>query len=223
MKMLEKSLAVNLEEWDRKEYFYYFTKLNPTAFSLTVDIDVTETYNYAKLNKLKFFPIYLFLGTKTVVEIENFRLGYVEEKLVRYEKLHPSYSIFHKDDQTISSMWTAFSDNFMEFHQNYLQDIIKYQAKKGPMVKELLPPANSLMIGTIPWVSFNSYTPISLSGAQTLLPVIQSSKLKKEHGKVIMPVSMTIHHAVGDGYHASLFFNNLQEKFDHPEKYLIEK
>ncbi len=218
--MLDKSKRIDINTWKRRDYFYYFTKIMPTNFSMTVDIDVTNTYEYVKNNNYKFFPTYLYLGTQAVIEEENFKLGFNNDELVRYELLHPSYSIFHKDDHSISNMWTIYDNSFIEFYKNYENDMLNYADKKGAIVKKEEPPKNTLMIGTIPWVSFNSYTPTILKESKQLTPIIQSGKFKKSDGKVLMPVSITINHAVGDGYHVSRLFNNLQEKFNKPVLYL---
>lgn len=49
--------VLDLNTWNRRDYFYYFTKMMPTAYSITIDIDVTNTYQYLKTRHLKFFPV----------------------------------------------------------------------------------------------------------------------------------------------------------------------
>lgn len=34
---------IDFEKWDRKPYFYYFTKLLPTGYSISTELDVTTT------------------------------------------------------------------------------------------------------------------------------------------------------------------------------------
>ena len=47
---------INLNEWNRAQYFYYFTKMLPTGYSLTSNIDITQAYNAIKNKGKKFFP-----------------------------------------------------------------------------------------------------------------------------------------------------------------------
>lgn len=44
---------INLNEWNRSQYFYYFTKMLPTGYSITVNIDITNTYNMIKQDNKK--------------------------------------------------------------------------------------------------------------------------------------------------------------------------
>ena len=39
-------------------------------------------------------------------------------------------------------------------------------------------------------------------------------KYKQHGGKMLMPVNITIAHAVADGYHVGLFFQYLQEEIN---------
>ncbi len=43
-----KFYKIDLNEWKRSQYFYYFTKILPTGYSISVNIDITNTYNMIK-------------------------------------------------------------------------------------------------------------------------------------------------------------------------------
>ena len=40
------------------------------------------------------------------------------------------------------------------------------------------------------------------------------------NGRKIMPVSITVHHAIADGYHVGLFLDKFQEYMNYPEKWM---
>ncbi|MCU5214967.1 CatA-like O-acetyltransferase, partial [Bacillus paranthracis] len=44
-----------------------------------------------------------------------------------------------------------------------------------------------------------------------LLPIITCGKYFNEKNKVMLPVSLQVHHSLCDGYHASRFIEDLQE------------
>lgn len=113
---------INLDEWNRSQYFYYFTKMLPAGYSISVNIDITNTYNMIKRLGKKFFPAYLYVSSKVISEHEEFRIANLDNELGYYEVLHPSYSAFHNDDKTISSMWTEYSSDFEKFYNNYMED-----------------------------------------------------------------------------------------------------
>ena len=72
---------INLNEWNRSQYFYYFTKMLPTGYSITVNIDITNTYNMIKQDNKKFFPAYLYISSRVISEYKEFRIAYLDNKL----------------------------------------------------------------------------------------------------------------------------------------------
>ncbi|MDU4936000.1 MAG: chloramphenicol acetyltransferase [Peptostreptococcaceae bacterium] len=211
---------INLNEWNRSQYFYYFTKMLPTGYSITVNIDITNTYNMIKQDNKKFFPAYLYISSRVISEYKEFRIAYLDNKLGYYEVLHPSYSAFHKDDGTISTIWTEYNPNFEIFYSNYMDDQNKYANNHGIMAKPEMPPKNSCIIGMLPWIKFSSYTPVPYSPINSFFPVLQAGKFFEKDGRKMMPLSITVHHAVADGYHVGMFLERFQDYTSYPEKWM---
>ena len=42
----------------------------------------------------------------------------------------------------------------------------------------------------------------------------------EQNEKILMPVTIKVHHAVADGYNCSLFFSDINDILLNPEKYL---
>ena len=51
----------------------------------------------------------------------------------------PSYTIFHKDDKSFSSIWTDYSSDFRTFYKNYEDDMRCYASVHGLFTKENIP------------------------------------------------------------------------------------
>lgn len=202
--------------WPRRDYFYYFTKMMPTGFTVTVTLDISATLAWTKLNNVKFNAAYLYLVSRLLTKHPEFRIGRVDDQLVTYDVVHPSYTVMHAD-HTISNLWTAYDQNFQSFYAAYLADQQQYGQIPGPMPK---PPvsANLFTIGSMPWLDFTSYTPLPFTPLQSFLPVFQAGKFTTHADqRIMMPLSMTVHHAVADGYHVSRLLNELQTVFKQPE------
>ena len=211
---------IDFETWDRRQYFYYFTEMLPTGFNLNVEIDITKTYQKIKEDGKKFFPAYLYLAAKLITEQPEFRVAKTDDMLGYYEVLHPSYACFHEDDKTMSHLWTEYDANFESFYRNYLNDQEEYSGNHGILAKPELPPPNSFMVGMLPWTQFTSYAPIPYSKADYYFPILQAGRFYEKNGRKIMPFSITVHHAVADGYHVGLFLEKFQESMNHPEQWI---
>lgn len=212
---------IDFDNWDRKQYFYYFTKMLPTGYSISIEADITNTYEMIKKQNRKFFPAYLYLASKLIAEQNEFRIAYLDGKLGYYEVLHPSYACFHQDDKTMSSMWTEYDSDFDTFYNNYMIDQNNYADNHGILAKPDMPPQNNFMIGMLPWIKFTSYTPVPYtSGSSYYFPVIEAGKFIDRDGRKWMPLSITVHHAVADGYHVGSFLKNFQSGMADPEKWI---
>ena len=58
-----KFTPIDITTWPRGQMFYYFSKMAPTGYSLTVEVDVTELMQKLRMRNRKFFPTYLWLVT----------------------------------------------------------------------------------------------------------------------------------------------------------------
>jgi len=212
--------SIDFDKWERKQYFYYFTKILPVGYSISIEVDITNTYDRVKKQNKKFFPAYLYVTSKLISEQQEFRIANVNGQMGYYEVLHPSYTSFHQDDKTMSNMWTEYNPDFEIFYRSYLEDQNKYANNHEILAKPDMPPQNNCMIGMLPWIQFTSYTPIPYAHLASYFPVIQAGKFSDRGGKKMMPLSITVHHAVADGYHVGLFLEKFQNAMSHPEKWM---
>ena len=95
---------IDLRSWPRGQMFYYFSKMAPTGYSLTAELDVTALWRTLKDRGLKFYPVYLWLVTKNLNADPAFRLAKRREQIGTYDTLTPLYAVFHEDDKSFSMM-----------------------------------------------------------------------------------------------------------------------
>ena len=63
MKREPQFTPLDLQSWKRGQMFYYFSKMAPTGYSLTVHLDVTKMKAALDARDRRFFPAYLWLVT----------------------------------------------------------------------------------------------------------------------------------------------------------------
>ena len=210
-------IEINMEKWARAPFFELYNKMIPTGFNVCVDLDVTKTYEYFKERGYKYAAGYRYIIMKLINHKAYFRIAIKDGKLGYYNHLVPSYVNFHKDDQTTSVMWVDYEEDFQTFYKQYIEEEKKYKDVHGMLAKPGIPPENSCMVGVLPWTSFTSYSPIPYASSTQYFPVLQSGKFKIVEGKRMMPFSMTVHHAVVDGYQVSQYLDELQAALNAPE------
>ncbi|KRL43822.1 CatA-like O-acetyltransferase [Lacticaseibacillus manihotivorans] len=206
---------IDMATWQRQQYFYYFTKMAPMSFTISAKIDITMTYEELHAQGLGFFPGYLYLTSKVLTTMPEFRIGSNGDgQLGYFNQLNPSYTVMH-EDHTITSCWSDYTPDFKTFVQHVQTDCQAALQVNGPVGKPDQP-VNSFEAGMLPWVHFDSYTPMPVNGLPSFAPVLQAGQWQVVDGRRLMPLSITANHAVADGYHVTNLLNQLQHAFNQP-------
>lgn len=211
---------LDIATWPRGQMFHYFSKISPTGYSLTVNIDITVMHDALKAKDKKFFPAYLYLVTKLLNKHIEFKVAYQGEKLGYFNSLTPPYAAFHKDEKTFSLMWTEFDNNFSVFYERYLFDAEHFGHNSGVLCKPELPPANSYTVSCLPWVEFSHFAVHSYENKPYFFPSVEAGKFFEKKDRINMPISITAHHATTDGWHIKQFLDDLQTEMDNPNDWI---
>lgn len=213
-------VPIVMENWPRAQMFYYYTQIAPTSYTVDVRMNVTVLRQILKQRGLKFFPAYLWLITKVMQGIDEFRVGMEDGVLGIWDQLTPAYPVFHQDDKTTSLLWTEFEEDFSAFYENYERDTKAHGDSHGVLTSKGIPLSNAYIISCIPWFTFQSFSLHNHGIKDYYFPSFEAGQFVKEEGEVFMPLSVTVHHATIDGYHLKQFFESLQEPMIHPEEWL---
>ena len=103
---------------------------------MTVPINVKNLLDFCHESGHKFYPSIIYLVTKVLNQMENFRMFRdAEGNLCVWDQVVPNYTIFHEDDKTFSDCWTGYSDDFETFYREITEDMEKGYKKRGIKVK----------------------------------------------------------------------------------------
>ncbi|MED3692230.1 type A chloramphenicol O-acetyltransferase [Peribacillus butanolivorans] len=210
---------IDRENWYRKEYFEHYLQ-QQTTFSITNEINITVLMKNLKKKNYKLYPAFIFMVTKIVNSHREFRTSFNPEGNLGYwSEILPSYTIFDKKTYTFSSIWSPNVSRFSEFHSQYEKDVEEYNGT-GSLFPKTPIPDNNIPISMIPWSSFTAFNLNINNGGDFLLPIITGGEYSQIKHELFLPVSLQIHHAVCDGYHASVFMNDLQRFADESADWL---
>lgn len=201
---------VDLNTWERAEYFTHYLNDIPCTYSMTVRLDITRL----KQSGQKLYPAMLYALAKAVNAHPEFRMALdADGKPGVYDRMHPSYTVFHKDTQTFSNLWTVFDEDYAVFCQNYQQDMKTYGGIHRMDAKTGLP-ENSFTVSMLPWASFEGFHLNLQKGYTYLKPIFTIGKYTEENDRYALPLAVQVHHAVCDGFHACRLVDDVQATLD---------
>lgn len=200
---------IDMEKWERREHFKYYMGVLKTNYSFNVEIDITKLVERVKELGLKFFPTMLYCVIRGVNENKEFRMGYKDGELGYWDWCDPSYTVFHPDDKTFSDIWSSYYKEFPKFYKGVVDDIEKYKNIKGVKTKGGRGD-NFCPISSVPWVSFTSLSHDTPGESGMFFPVIVFGKYHEKDGKIVIPLSIYVNHAVADGWHTSKLVKDIE-------------
>ena len=101
-------IPIDRENWERKEYFDHYFSQVPCTYSAVFPLDITLLRQRGE----KLYPAMLYAITTIVNRHREFRTAINPQgQLGFYQQMHPCYTVFHKDSETFSNIWTTYARN----------------------------------------------------------------------------------------------------------------
>lgn len=198
---------IDKETWSRKEYFQHYFSEIPCTYSMTTKLDITKLKN----SNNKLYPTMLYLITKVVNNHNEFRTSFdMNGQLGIFDEMLPCYTVFNKETETFTNIWTEYCEDYDVFCKSYEKDIKMYSSVKKMIAKPDIP-VNTFSVSMIPWTTFDGFNLNLQKGYDYLLPIFTMGKYYEENGKYFLPLAIQVHHAVCDGFHVCRFVNELQK------------
>lgn len=204
---------IDREHWARREYFDHYFSQVPCTYSVVFKLDITKLRQQGR----KLYPTMLYQIAGEVNRWEQFRTALNRRgQLGVYDQMHPCYTIFHKESETFSNLWTEYTPDYEAFCQAYQRDMAEYGDNLGMEAKPGTP-ENTFPVSMLPWASFEGFNLNLQKGYDYLLPIFTMGRYYEENGKTLLPLAVQVHHAVCDGFHLCRFVSGLQTRLDEME------
>ncbi|WP_267403042.1 MULTISPECIES: chloramphenicol acetyltransferase [unclassified Chryseobacterium] len=205
--------VIDIESWNRKEHFEFFSKMKSPYFGFTTEVDCTKAYEKAKENGISFFAYYLYKSMVAINSVHELKLRIVDGEVIQFDEVHVGSTI-GREDGTFGFSFFHYSEDFETFNER-LQDQIKtVQNSIGLGISNDVLPINHIRHTTIPWSSFTTILHPTNFDPKECIPKIAFGKFSIKDGKKMMPVSIEAHHGLADGLHLAKYFEAFQKELD---------
>jgi chloramphenicol O-acetyltransferase type A len=209
--------SLDIETWNRKEHFLFFRQCDEPLFGIVAEIDVTDGYKFCKGNNIPFFLYYHFKSISAVNMIEEFRYRVEGSEVYVYNTVHVTTTI-SRTDNTFSFAFIPFTGSFREFTESAKAEIERTRNSTGLGITENTGRPDVIHFSTVPWISFTGVTHARNFKHQDSVPKITFGKYFNKNDRLVMPVSINVHHGLMDGYHVGKFLELFEQLVN--EKYV---
>ena len=82
--------VINLDNWNRKEHFKFFSALDDPFWGITTTVDFTSVYQQSKNMEVSFFLYSVYFLLKCINATTAFKLRIENGEVVEYDKINIS-------------------------------------------------------------------------------------------------------------------------------------
>ena len=193
--------VIDKETYYRKGVFRHFSEDCKCSVSMTSRVDVTRLAEVSKKTGTKFYINFLYLLTKVLNSRDDYRMAYLwqSEEIICYDVINPTQYVFHEDTETCTPVYSNYDPDYKTFYDNALADIEKAKQTREYGLDSANHP-NWFDASYISWLSYDSLNVELPDGYLFFAPIVNWGKYREEHGRLMMPVTVRMNHAIADGY-----------------------
>jgi chloramphenicol O-acetyltransferase type A len=206
---------LDLSRWPRRSHFDLFRSYDSPYFNVCANVDVTRLREVAaRSEQLSFFLATLFLSTRVANELESFRYRIRGDRVLVHETVHAGSTVL-LDDETFSFAYFDFTSDFARF-QREARGTMRTLASTSDALNPRDDRDDLIHYSVIPWISFTSFTHARRFNPEDSTPKIVFGKYVPDGDRLLMPVSVEVHHGLMDGLHVGEYFSRLGDYLDQP-------
>ncbi|RNI31891.1 chloramphenicol acetyltransferase [Rufibacter immobilis] len=199
--------TLDLENWARAEQYRFFRSFTQPFFNVHTEVDITPLYHSCKQQGTSIFLGYLYATLQAARATETMRLRLEGDQVVLYDGLDLSTTVL-KHNQTIAFVSLPHQNTLQEFCASSRQIIEEAKDSDQFFIGHQGP--DLLHLTTLPWFKSTGIEhATSVNPEEAGIPKIAFGKIEVQPGRVTLPLSVALHHALADGYHVHLFLEQL--------------
>ena len=204
--------VIDMSQSPRAGQFAYFSAMADPWAGATVMVDITDFLPAIRARGLPFFLSFLFAVTRAGNAVPELRRRLLPDgTVVEYDRCQPSYTAIKPDGAYVYVDVDGGISDLRAFcaqgKANQAAAIEKGVLAEGGDVLD------HSFISSVPWLHYAQIKlPSGMPGDSH--PRISWGKYQEENGRVTLPVTLYVHHALADGWHISRFFENLRHELD---------
>ncbi len=198
---------IELENYERKEHYLYFSSLANPYTGLTADIDVGMLVKACNEKKKSFYLAFMHAAALAADSVPEFRRRIIGQEIWEYDECPTS----HTEALENGTYCYCTLYHHMPLQEFFEAAQAQRTAVRARGVLEEDEDVNAMyFITCIPWLHYSALVqPVGDDSN----PRISWGKYEEDfRGRLMMPVTVLLHHGLADGLHMARFYEALQHQ-----------
>ena len=201
----------DIDNWDRKENYFFFKDFKEPFVGITVELDATALVRVCKSKSISIHHALLYCTISAANQCLPMRLRRKDDGVIEHSTIDMGCAVMREGTSAFTFAYYPWheGDDAKRFITRALE-ITNKTAQGLPL--EHRPDRTNLIYGTtLPWISFTSFTHPKKGGGHSI-PRTVLGKIFNREGKDILPFQLEVDHALMDGIHMAQYFDVLQSE-----------
>ena len=213
------SRYLDIETWNRRQQFEFFKNYQDPFFNICANVEVTPLLGLTRsMENISFSIAYHFFSIKAANEVEPFRYRLRGERILVHDRIHAGTTLLLADEN-FTFVYFDYEEEFEVFHAR-AKAAIRSARASGIDLSKRAEQDDLIYHSVIPWATFTSISHARKGGREESVPKIAFGKYREDAGRMMMPVSVQVHHALMDGLHVGRYFERLENYCSNPRSAL---
>ena len=203
----------DIENWDRKENYFFFKDFQEPFVGITVELDATELVNICKAKSISIHHALLYCTISAANQCLPMRLRRKDDGVIEHSSIDMGCAVMREGTSAFTFAYYPWleGDNATSFMMRAME-ITRKTAQGMPL--EHRPNRTNLIYGTtLPWISFTSFSHPKKGGGHSV-PRTVLGKIFKRDGRDLLPFQLEVDHALMDGIHMAAFLDILKKELN---------
>ena len=202
-------IRIDLDKYERRRHFEYFSSLQYPYVGITNNVDVSELVQFCKSTDCSFYLMILHAAALAADGVRELRQRIRDGGIIEYSEC-PTSHIELLENKTYCYC-TLHHHMVMEEYIPYAEETRK-KCRENGSIDEDDDSDSMYFISTLPWLHYSAMIQ-PVAGGEESNPRITWGKFQEDfRGRKQLPVTLLAHHALVDGIHIAMFYQNLEEQ-----------
>ena len=207
---------IDMGSYPRREHVEHFYGMAYPYAGVTVEVDVTDLLTLCREKGYSFYLMVLHAVALAADGVEEFRRRIDQGGIVEYEQC-PTSHVELKPDGTYAYCTLHHHMPLAEYLHR--AEAARAAARTNGSIEEEAEVQSMYFISTLPWLHYTQLIQPVACGEESNPRFTWGKYQQNGDGRMMMPLSVLVHHALADGLHIAKFY----ERFDKQIKGICEE
>ncbi len=202
---------IDLNTWERKEFFECYSANKMPRFGITTPLDVTKVYSFAKREGVSFYFSLGYALFKALQDVEDFNIRVVDGEIIVDDHTWINFVCLRKGERNIRFVDVEYKDDVIEFCKRAKELDDAQNSLYSPIKRD-----NKCIgyITCLPWMEVTELAHPKTGDPDDFIPRFGWDKIKDVDGKKFVNFNVEANHRTIDGYAIAMLIDRLNYHID---------